>query len=512
MDTFIVAVPTDAVQFNEVHRNRIGTAGYFVANNIFSKLVVHGSKSRAVFGDLARDWEVLDGARRFRFHLQPEARWHDGTPLRAHDVAYTHRHAIANGYHGASFLRGVDDVVALGDHIVEHHLAEPNAGFFTQLGNFIFTHVLPAHRYEGTDWDTNPHNRDPLGSGPFRLATWDPGERIVLEAVADHWGPPPGVDRIELLVVPDPDEAAQMVLEGRAHYVVQDVVNRARRTAIADTEHAVVHRERGPGITGLGFNHRRTPWQDRRARAAVAHALDRSRLEHLALPGGVAGPYDRYLPETIDWAYADDVTAPPFDPGTAARLLDEAGVVSDRGGRRMDLDLVHLAGFAGHDEVAAVVASCLDDVGITCRVTALDVEAWSQRALHDSDFDLVMLGGNIEPDPEIAASRFETGGGRNLGHLSIPDADAAFAAGRAAVDLRERGTHYRRLQDVWARETAWIPLFRGAMSALRSRAFFGWSDQLDASIGYWHWGRIRPVTTEAAPIHSTTTHPPSEDR
>lgn len=489
---FVVAVPNDAVQFNEVHRNFTGLAGYFVANNIYNKLVVYGSKSRAVYPDLAQHWETLDGGRRFRFSLNQHARWHDGTPLTAHDVAYTHQHVLEKGYHGASFLAGVERVVELDRHTVEYTLSEPNTGFYTQLGNFVFTHIVAAHLYEGTDWNTNPHNLKPVGSGPFRFVDWVPGEKIVMEANPDHWGVPAGVDQITLVVVPDKEESIAMVMDGRAHYVVQDVASGNRLSEIEETEWGVPYREPGPGVSGFTVNHSKPLWQDRRVRQALGHAIDRDRLSGFATSGS-ARPYDQYLPETIDWAFDETARAPRFDLARAAELLDEAGITADATGHRMQLELKLLKGFAGHDALAGVVADCLSQVGITANVTALPAQEWVQVVGRDGDFDLIMLGGNMEPDPEITASRFETGGGRNFGRISEPKADAAYRAARSSVDRNERGAHYRTLQQVWAHEVSWVPLFRGEMTAVRSKNFYGWSDQVDSRVPYWHWGRIRPI-------------------
>ena len=70
---------------------------------------------------------------------------------------------------------------------------------------------------------------------------------------------------------------------------------------------------------------------------------------------------------------------------------------------------------------------------------------------------------------------------------------AAFAAAAAAPDRQQRAVHYRRLQEVYANDVEWVPLFWYGIYYPRSRAFFGWADQLGFSIPWWHWGRIRPV-------------------
>lgn len=217
-------VPAPAVEFNEVYRNFVGSAGYFVANNIYSRLVVFDTGSPAAYPDLAEHWEMAPDARTLRFQLNRHARWHDGEPVTAEDVAYTHLTALAHGYHAASFLHDVQDIEVLGPHELRYVLRRPNAGFLAQLGNLVFAHILPKHLYEGTDWATNPYNQQPVGSGPFRFVEHVPGERVVLEAWDGYWGPRPQIDRVILDIEPDLDEAVRKVADGRAHYMVQDVL------------------------------------------------------------------------------------------------------------------------------------------------------------------------------------------------------------------------------------------------------------------------------------------------
>src|SRR5690625_1700012 len=75
---FVIATPHDAVEFNDVYRNTTGSAGYLACNNIYNRVVLNEWYERTPFPDLATHWECLDGARRWRFHLNQAARWQDG--------------------------------------------------------------------------------------------------------------------------------------------------------------------------------------------------------------------------------------------------------------------------------------------------------------------------------------------------------------------------------------------------------------------------------------------------
>jgi len=487
---FVVVVPTDAIEFNEVYRNFTGSGGYFVANNIYSRLVLHGTKSPAVFPDLASHWEVLDNARRFRFQLDPAALWHDGEQVTAHDVAYSHLHAIENNYHASAFLTGVTGIEEIDEHTVEYTLEEPNSGFLTQLGNFAFTHILPAHLYEGTDWATNPYNLKPVGSGPFRFVEWVPGEHIVMERFDDYFGPRASMDQVIIKITPDREEALRLVSDGEAQYMVEEILTPDRLADFPPTEKAALHYEPTPSITFLGFNHEQERFTDERLRRALAHAMDRSLLEEMP---GYGTSIRSFFPPILEWAYNPDSEVVDSDLAEAERLLDEVGLVRGEDGIRAHFEVRYLAMFDGFRGIASVIEKSLAAVGITITAVGLSSPDWTDQVTRGGQFDLLITGGNMLPDPEITASRFESTGKRNYHRYSSERTDAAYKAGRSTMDRASRAAAYRDLQQGWADETAIIPLYWGSIYMLRSRTHFGWSDQLDSRIPFWHWGRIREV-------------------
>lgn len=492
MKEFVVATPGDVVEFNELFRNVTGSAGYIAANNIFSRLVTAETIGDAVYPDLAHHWEILDGAQRYRFYLNPQARWHDGVPLTSADVEYSHKEALSNGYNGAGYLVGVVSINVIDDHTIDYILDEPNSGFLTQLGSFVFTHIIPKHLYEGTDWASNPHNLAPVGSGPFRLERSLPGDHIELSAVPDYWGPPPGVDRITIRIMPDRDEALQEVLAGRVHYVTQDVLTRPTVPLVEGVEGLRVIRETGIGVSMLGFNYTQERFQDRRVREAIARAIDRDELTSKLGDPGWSGATDVWLPESVQWAFNPDAKAPGFDPERARALLDEAGFTADADGVRMTLRMYHLAVFPGHRGLGLLIAEQFAKVGIVMTVEALGSADWFSQIQEKADFDLTISAGNMVPDPQVTAPKFETGGQRNHNRYSNAEVDRHYREARSVVARSVRGEHYRQLQTEIANDVGFVPLWAGCLYSVASEKFFGLSSQLEGRVPYWHWGRVRP--------------------
>ncbi len=157
------------------------------------------------------------------------------------------------------------------------------------------------------------------------------------------------------------------------------------------------------------------------------------------------------------------------------------------------LRLFYMDMFHGHKPLAQIVGRQLERLGFDVVVDGLSAQDWAKTVREERDFDLIIQGGSMSPDPEITRTKYTTEGKNNASGHQNSDVDEAYEAARRAITQDERGHHYKRLQSIWARDTQWVPLFWYGTYYPRSTKFFGWADQLGYSIPWWHWGRIRPV-------------------
>jgi len=140
----------------------------------------------AYYADLAESFEIADDGSWLVVHMRPDARFHDGHPITAEDVVFTHRTLRE---HGAPRFRDrfYDDlapVEAIDDHTVRFESSNPeNALVALQVATFP---VFPAHWWEGRSFEETSLE-PPLGSGPYRIAEVDPGRSIGYERVEDYW-------------------------------------------------------------------------------------------------------------------------------------------------------------------------------------------------------------------------------------------------------------------------------------------------------------------------------------
>ena len=487
----VVAIPFDAESFNEVWRNYTGAGGYFAANNVYSRLVVLDVFDRGdIHPDLADSWETPDNGGTWIFHLNKDATWHDGVPVTAEDVAYTYAEVLANGYHGLSWLQDIETVRAVDEHTVECRLKSPNAAFLAQLGAFVFTHILPKHLYEGTDWATNPYNLDPVGSGPFKFQEWVKGERIELVANPDYFREGPYLERITYVITPSQEEGFAKIESGEAHFFVQDVpCDRVEEFRAKPGVGVMFHP--GNSIAFVSFNWQKSEFQDHRVREAIARAIDRQPIADGVCP--LAQTPAHYYLERVDWAFNPDAKAEAYDPVEAERLLDEAGLQRGSDGVRLRVGLAYRSLYAHYGVAAEIIAGQLRQIGIESIVEAVDPVGWKERFQEQGDFDLLLDSGDIGPDPQLMSSFLASDGPRNTMRYRNDAVDEAFREGRGSVDRTVRGQHYRDLQTALAEDIARVPFMQHGEHLPYREEFTGWSwsDGVRGTVPFWYHGKVR---------------------
>ncbi len=312
------------------------TAGVMFARNIFDRLVRIGPDGEPR-PHMAESWDIISDTV-IDIHLRSGLKWHDGVDLTAEDVAFTFNYLkqwpvpFFNPW-----VNPIASIEATGPLTVRFELHEPFAPFFAGTLGQLF--IIPKHIWEdlpqsaGLDhpdqWD-DP--RAAIGSGPFRLGHWRPGEEALLTRHEGYFMEPK-VEGLLYIYYATTDAVVGALELGQAdmHRPVIDPVQIDRLGTLGHLEVVSVP---SIGFSYFAFNTRRQPFDSREVRQALMHSVDYDLLIDVLIQGrGVpGGPGKVFTP--VNTAYNNpDIEVPEFNLATARTLLEQAGFRYDSQGR-----------------------------------------------------------------------------------------------------------------------------------------------------------------------------------
>jgi peptide/nickel transport system substrate-binding protein len=407
-----------------------------------------------------------DGGMDVVWKLRPNITWHDGVPLTSEDVRFTVEAINSPNYHpessdGFDRIASVDTPDALTAVL---HYREVYAPYALQF----IRGTLPRHVLGGRDIDrAQDYNRNPLGTGPYRVAEWKSGEHILLERVPHYWrgNGAPAIRRLMFKFIPNTNTRINQLKSGEVHIVALVPWDKYREIAGLST--IVVHKTAGNAYEHVTLNERQfAPFADVRVRRALVHGIDRELVARTILDG--LAPVTHGPIQPVSWAYTDRGARYAYDPARARTLLDEAGWTAGtsdgirrKGGRPLAFTLITQAGYAIRENVAQAIQQQLRAIGVDVRVELQDGTALS-AIWFEGRFEAMLHWWQMPADPELAtffAADRTPPAGRNINYYRDDALTALVYAADRTVDQNERRQLLQRAQILIADAIPEIPLY-----------------------------------------------------
>jgi peptide/nickel transport system substrate-binding protein len=436
-------------------------AAYYLCEQVYSTLVImdYGvTVGKDVYGDLAKSWEVSEDGLTYTFHLHDNVYWHDGVKLTAADVEFSYNTAIAKKYPIAKYLDGVESITTPDEYTVVMKRSTVNAAFLPMLGQASnwFGQIIPKHLYEGTDISTNPYNKNPVGSGPFKFVEWQPGSYVRLAANENYFRGRPYLDGPIFRIYSSVEVAQADFKAGGVDYLGWTFTPPYNQL---ETYTSLPNRRAWPQVSiythGILFNQTRAPFNNVLVREAISLAVDREEICEIAY-SGLVEPWDSTGAAGTPLYNNTSVHWPSRNVERAKALLDQAGYPEIAGGTRMEIGILcTVAQF--YKELSEVVVEQLKDVGIRAKVELVDNAAWFSR-MGKQDFDLAAYYPRTGPDPDAYREHFGTDAARNYGKYSDPRVDELLTQGIGVIDVAARTVFYNEVQELLRQDYAYLPL------------------------------------------------------
>jgi peptide/nickel transport system substrate-binding protein len=357
--------------------------------------------------ELAASWNMSNEGMTYTFNLVRNARWHDGRPFTSDDVKFTvEKVLIPHHPNGQSNFSVVESIETPNAFTVIFHLKHPFPPFLTVLG-IRNAPILPKHIFEGTDIRNHPRNREnPVGTGPFRLLEYVPGDRVVFVRNDNYFMEgKPYLDRLIFKIIPDGTTRTLALEKGEVDYIPLYVpyndVDRLSRNANIEVRH-VGQNKAYVSVYMMLFNLRDPLASNLKVRQAIAHAIDKNEIVKKATFGletPARGPFS----PSVTWAFNPRVPSYERDVARANQLLDGAGQKRNPRGVRFRLELLLGRGLPDEDRTAELIREQLKDVGIEVVLRPLDQAAFMETVYGRFAFQAALRAHSTGPDPGLAA-------------------------------------------------------------------------------------------------------------
>jgi len=399
---------------------------------------------------LAESWSASKDGLSYDFVIRKNVKFHNGDPVTAEDVKFTFER-----YKGASatLLKSkVKDVQVVAPNHVRFVLKEPWPDFMAFYGTSATGAgwIVPKKYIEKVGEDG--YKKAPVGAGPYKLASFNPGVELVLDAFPEYWRKTPQVKHIVMRSIPDESTRAAGVKTGEtdlAYLFGGPVAEELRRSPGVKVVGPLIF-----GMYWLDFLDQwdpKSPWHDRRVRLAASLAIDRNAINQAEMLG-LGRPTGSFVPPTFDFALAID--PPPLDPKRAKQLLAEAGYPNG-------FDAGDLTPLPPYTALGEEVGGYLQGIGIRAKVRSMEratyLSAWREKKLHGLLIGATGAAGN-------AASRLEsffTKGGI-YAYGSLPEIDDLFQRQAKELDRKKREELLHQIQRIVADRTLVAPIFQQA--------------------------------------------------
>lgn len=403
---------------------------------------------------LAESWSFQDDGKSLLLKIRSGATFHDGKPITSEDVAFSIMTIKANHPFQAMFAP-VERVDTPTPNIAVIRMSQSHPAILLAMAP-AFCPIIPKHVYgDGVDIRTHPKNNLPVGSGPFKVISFNPREAIVLERHADYFFKDrPLFQRVIFRMISD-NAAQAMALDKGEIDLLPGSVTLSQFSQLSKSTNVVLSRKGGEAIGPLGwlaFNLKRKPFDDVRVRQAIAHAIDKDFIVkslHQGITKVATGPIAPGSP-----FYTDKVQRYPLDLKKAAALLDAAGLKPDGTGKRFAMTLDFLPNTPDNSQtIAEYLRPQLKKIGIEVTVrTSPDFPTWARRVA-TYDFDASMDGAFNYGDPVIGVHRTYLSSNikpgviwSNTQNYVNPKIDELLAQATVEKDLEKRKKLYAEFQ------------------------------------------------------------------
>jgi ABC-type transport system substrate-binding protein len=441
-----------------------------VLQNVFEGLVGWGTNNEPV-GLLAEKWDVSPDGKVYTFHLRKGVKFHNGKPLTADDVKWSVERACTPAVTSTTADEYMNDIQGVHEMVdgkakevsgvkvvdtgtVEITLVKPVPYFLGKL-TYLVSAVVPKGDLPLTKLTDI---KQAIGTGPFKIKSFDPEQEIVLQANADYWGGKPKLDEIVRPVVKDGPTRLNKFRNGEIDLLYLQRADVSAISKDAKLKDEVKPYDR-PATYYVSLNQKvYEPFKKKEVRQAFAMAIDRKKIVGEFMEGLVTQA-DSIVPPGIHGGARKDAKYLPYDPKKALEMLKAAGYPDPS--KMPPLTINFRSGQPDVQLVGESVATQItQNLGVPVSAQPMDWTAYLEKFNKGQLAFYHMRWAADFLDPQnFLSNMLATGSPENHHGFSNAQFDQLCTKADGMMDMDARLPLYAQAEDIALQEVGWIPIY-----------------------------------------------------
>ena len=438
-NSITVGIATDVASLDPHYATTGDTRA--VMFNMFEGLV-KASPEGGVTCAVASDYTVSADGLTYTFTLREGVTFHNGQPVTAEDVVYSLKRVAGENDDGTPLVSAFSNVKAVETDEAGHVVLTLNTAGLEFINSMTSAPIIPAGSASNIDAAAKSY---PIGTGPFQLADYEPGDYLTMKKYDGYWGEKAHLDQVTFRFM---DVDAQMVgLQGGT----LDLVTKLPSSYLAAVENNfTVLNDTMKLVVALYLNNAAEPLNNPLVRQAMYYAIDVNELNTFMCDGGGVLTGTSMYPAQKTYFMPELTGTYPHDVEKAKALLAQTGYPDG-----FALTVIAPSDYDQYVQGAEVVAEQLKQVGITVKVELTPFSNWTTDVYRNREFEATICAiASNDMSAREMLERYTSDASKNFISFSNEEFDRVVAQAKATLDPEEQISLYKRAEEILNEEAA----------------------------------------------------------
>lgn len=394
---------------------------------------------------LAESHKISDDGTVYTFKIKKGVKFHDGTEVKAEDVAFTIKSAAESTYIGST-VANFDSTNVIDDYTLEVKLVAPYASF---LENVVQLYILPKAYYESVGPEA--FAEAPIGCGAYKYIGREVGSLITLQSYKDYYRGEAPIKNVSMNIFSDAAASALALEAGDTDVYAIKAIDYER---FSKMDKISLYQAKTPHITTVYMNTEIKPFDNPAVRKAVNYSLNREFMMDVNLDG--LGTISSNIVSPMMFGYDENAATYDYNPEKAKQILADAGI-------KTPINVGKIGGSAFGEVLAPIVLENLADIGIIAEGIEITDSYIDDACKGNYEIGIMGLGvhNGVAWDMSAYSILFESEAidAFNLPRINNPRIDELFKIGRSTANKEERLEIYKELNRIVQDDSGWAMLY-----------------------------------------------------